>query len=103
MLFPSSMLPADANQQLNRIAKATITMLLCDDQHKGLTALDFVRGWQRPLKKKLLSAIAPDKPTSVDLVLAVCLLFSGGRTTTRRGCPRTGSLSAAAELPFGAI
>ena len=77
MPFPASLLPADAYQQLIRTVRSALTdiLMLCDDRSVGLMDSDFVRGWERPLQKRILSAISPDKPTTSDLVLSISDYF----------------------------
>lgn len=87
--FSCSIPPADGYQQLMRTVKAAMVdiLLLRDDRSIGLSAPDFVPDWERPLQKKLLSAIATDKPATADLVLAITGYFQQVERRLDAGAP----------------
>lgn len=60
-------------QRISRCSFARHTaVVVCGDKSVGLSDTDFlVPGWERPLYKKLLSVIAPDKPTTADLLRSI--------------------------------
>lgn len=66
LCFP---LMATNKQHIRCTALPDITAVVVCGDNRVLSDTDFfVRGWERPLKKKLLSSITPDKPTTADLL-----------------------------------
>ena len=75
--FSSSMLPANAYVQFIRSVRAALSDILniCDSDSIGTENTDYVRGWERALSKRILSAIESDQPYTSDLVLSITNYF----------------------------
>ena len=60
-------------------------LVFCDASGTNIKSLDYVRGWDRPLEKALVSAIAPGKPSTIDFTVSINEYFEQVRRELDQG------------------
>ena len=85
--FPASLPQSDAYLQFSRTVKTALNDILvfCDASGTNIKSLDYVRGWDRPLEKALVSAIAPGKPSTIDFTVSINEYFEQVRRELDQG------------------
>ena len=72
--FPASVNKAAGSQQLTRPVRASSTEILMRSDDRctaGLNSPSWVPGWELPLRKALMRAITPDKPSTADMTTLI--------------------------------